>query len=77
VVIQDTCTIAVITFNAFTFAPMTSTVTQAAVTQTFTFATDSIATSSGLFEVCGPYNYIFVEGYPFLSIDPVGGVVTL
>jgi PKD repeat protein len=75
--IQDTCTIAVLTFNAFTFAAMTSTVTQAAATQSFTFVVDSISTSSAIFEVCGAYNYVFVEGYPFLSIDPVGGIVTL
>jgi hypothetical protein len=56
---------------------MTHTVTQVAATQTYTAATDSISTASGLVDVCGPFVYTIDEGYPFVSIDPTTGVITV
>jgi len=55
--IVDTCPQTVLSFGSQALSTMTSTVTEAAVTQTFLAPTDSLSTSAGIINLCGGYTF--------------------
>lgn len=75
--IVDACPQTVITFGTFTLAAISSTVTQAAATQTFTFPTDSLSTTTAIANVCGPFTYVITQGFNFITINASTGVITV
>ena len=77
VVIQDTCTIAVLSFTTAP-AAMTQTVTLPAITQS-TVATDDLSTTTAIANACGLYHFEILDPalYPFVTVDPTTGVISV
>jgi len=73
--VVDTCPSTIISQTAP--AAMTNGVTLPAVTQTVPVPTDSLSTSTALPNVCGTFTYSLSGSYPFISVDPTTGLISL
>lgn len=73
----DTCSTAVVSVGAPSPTTLSHTVTKAAVTATFTLASDNISVATSQLNACGPYSYRIVEGPPYITLNSATGTITV